>query len=238
MTCNEFRSHVAGPGASALPLPNEPSEHLAICAHCRAFFEGRQELQRQLQLIRDSAPQIPASLDAKVLGKYHEQIALARARSGQPRRTIVPLMVSWKSALVTAALVFIAWGFVGRRHMQPPMPDQAQMIVESAKPQNTSSPADTYGARVTTQKRKRRPNHARPAAAVPVAAASASLAAGFRGLMVCDALSCPETLEVIRVQLPPSFAGFASTSTTENGVVLADVLVGPDGIARGIRIVE
>ncbi len=45
-------------------------------------------------------------------------------------------------------------------------------------------------------------------------------------------------MEVIRVQLPSSVTGLAAASTSANGAVFADVLVGPDGIARGIRIVE
>jgi hypothetical protein len=62
---------------------------------------------------------------------------------------------------------------------------------------------------------------------------------GFRSLMYCDALSCPGDMDMIRVQLPASamarqVPGFIQTS----GSVTADVLVGPDGIARGIRLEE
>jgi hypothetical protein len=56
--------------------------------------------------------------------------------------------------------------------------------------------------------------------------------------MYCDQLSCAEAMEVIRVQLPTSIAGLTPGSTPTDGMVFADVLVGPDGIARGIRIVE
>jgi hypothetical protein len=57
--------------------------------------------------------------------------------------------------------------------------------------------------------------------------------------MYCDELSCPQDMEMIRVQLPSSamprqVSGFMQT----NGSVTADVLVGPDGIARGIRLEE
>jgi hypothetical protein len=62
---------------------------------------------------------------------------------------------------------------------------------------------------------------------------------GFRSLMYCDALSCSGDMDMIRVQLPASamarqVPGFIQTS----GSVTADVLVGPDGIARGIRLEE
>ena len=56
--------------------------------------------------------------------------------------------------------------------------------------------------------------------------------------MYCDELSCVDAMSVIRVQLPPFAAGFAPASMTNNDVVYADVLVGSDGIARSIRIVQ
>jgi len=56
--------------------------------------------------------------------------------------------------------------------------------------------------------------------------------------MYCDQLSCAEAMEIIRVQLPTSMAGLTPGSTATGDAVFADVLVGPDGIARGIRIVE
>ena len=55
--------------------------------------------------------------------------------------------------------------------------------------------------------------------------------------MYCDELSCDGGMEVVRVQLPSSAAGFMPVPTVGNRVVTADVLVGADGFARGIRIV-
>jgi hypothetical protein len=57
--------------------------------------------------------------------------------------------------------------------------------------------------------------------------------------MYCDALSCGEGMDMIRVQLPSIVmpgqgSGFVQTS----GSVTADVIVGPDGVARGIRFEE
>jgi len=57
--------------------------------------------------------------------------------------------------------------------------------------------------------------------------------------MYCDTLSCPEAMDVIRVQLPSTamprqVSGFIQSSKS----VTADVLIGPDGIARGIRLEE
>jgi hypothetical protein len=45
-------------------------------------------------------------------------------------------------------------------------------------------------------------------------------------------------MEVIRVQLPSPVFGMMPGSVPATGFVSADVLVGPDGVARGIRLVE
>jgi hypothetical protein len=45
-------------------------------------------------------------------------------------------------------------------------------------------------------------------------------------------------MEIIRVQLPSPVMGLTPTSARMGGAVSADILVGPDGIARGIRVVE
>jgi len=56
--------------------------------------------------------------------------------------------------------------------------------------------------------------------------------------MYCDALSCGGAMQLIRVQLPSSAAAFEPAAATPYGTIYADVLVGSDGIARGIRVVQ
>ena len=43
-------------------------------------------------------------------------------------------------------------------------------------------------------------------------------------------------MQVIRVQLRPSVAAIVPVIDSPGGIVYADVLVGADGIARGIRL--
>jgi hypothetical protein len=57
--------------------------------------------------------------------------------------------------------------------------------------------------------------------------------------MFCDELSCVGDMDVVRVQLPSAVVPRrASALPQPTGFVNADVLVGPDGIARGIRVEE
>ena len=45
-------------------------------------------------------------------------------------------------------------------------------------------------------------------------------------------------MDVVRIQLQPSEPGLLAAAQQSSNVVSADVLVGADGIARGIRIVR
>ncbi len=58
---------------------------------------------------------------------------------------------------------------------------------------------------------------------------------GFASLMYCDEMSCTGQMEVIRVELPPPVTPTAGPAAAP---VMAEMLVGADGIARGIRIVQ
>jgi hypothetical protein len=56
--------------------------------------------------------------------------------------------------------------------------------------------------------------------------------------MYCDALSCGGAMQLIRVQLSSPAAAFEPAAASPDGAIYADVLVGSDGIARGIRVVR
>jgi hypothetical protein len=53
--------------------------------------------------------------------------------------------------------------------------------------------------------------------------------------MYCDEMTCTGAFEVIRVEISPAPGHPADNAASP---VMAEVLVGADGIARGIRIVQ
>jgi len=89
---------------------------------------------------------------------------------------------------------------------------------------------------------RKKPNHAASARhadyPISIAEPDGSFPTSFKSLMYCDPFSCPGAMDVIHVQLPAPILGLMPASVRASGVVSADVLVGPDGIARGIRVVE
>src|SRR5579872_602743 len=230
MTCNEFQLVVEIAARSDSPAASEEfSEHIRECKDCRHFLETQQEVGHHLRLVRDSAPDVPVSLDSRILGNYHYQLAAATVRQSQPRPRMIPWILSWKSGVALAALVILTWVLATRKSVQSTVPREspAAAVSPPAVPL-TASNTETKSAPVIAKPRaKRLRTMQQKPSATPAVAAENALPAGFRGLMFCDALSCPQTMEMIRVELPPGFASFAPASSVTNGAVLADVLVGP-----------
>ncbi len=232
MTCEELRLYVQ----DAIRLDGEfrvDPEHLVQCAACAQFVEAQRKLGAGLRLMRQSVPQLPASLDAVVLANYRRHIrdyeSAARSTPWQ-RRFII---LSW-SAAATALVLFAALVFFSeRRSVIPGAQTHAQNLSAGSTPVTANKTA--VHPRSPNSRASHPPRPERQALSV---ATLDSPSAGFRSLMYCDELSCGGAMEVIRLQLPSSAAALAPAAGSTNGPVLADVLVGADGIVRGIRIVE
>lgn len=245
MTCQEIRAHFReGSFAGVNPAPESEAwvEHVAKCGECSRFVEEQEELAKGLLLFREGCPAVSASLDAAVLNGYRSYIAEQPRLSPAVASTmrIEPLgVLRWAAgmafALVAAAAVLLlisgGRGRVDRVSIERPRlmvsPEAAKVTSRTAEPGSIPRKLkSTVGAA----------KHA--STAIPVAPSQNWASTNFQGLMYCDQLSCPAPMDVIRVQLPSAAVGFGPTSSKASDTVYADVLVGPDGIARGIRVVE
>jgi hypothetical protein len=229
MTCQEFRLYFEDPLRCDDELRTE-LEHLAQCSECARFVESQRELGSNLRLVRESAPAFPPSLDTDVLANYRKHIVeqTRPAITLRPRRSLTVLR--WGA--VAAALVLIAVLLFIASRKEPgtiaqPQQGPAIKAPESQPVERTTQVAQPKAPSARIPKTHRR------VAFPTVATTSHPLPPGFRSLMYCDELSCGDFMEVIRVQLQPS-----APSSSYGGPVFADVLVGSDGIARGIRVVE
>ena len=224
----------------------EVAEHLLSCVECSRFVEGQRRLGDGLRLARESAPAVPASLDAAVLANY-------RGHAGEQTQTVRPSFAKrprWLPVLLwsatAVALVLVGMIALGPRHTAVPVAAKPQTAPRVANSQTVNTrvgieqeaPPSVDSRPVAAGLHRAPAETLRQPAAAPAAMPPESLPASFRGLMYCDALSCGGAMEVIRVQLPASAVALAPSSVSSGDAVYADVLVGPDGIARGIRIVE
>jgi hypothetical protein len=244
MTCVETRAYfenVAFENDQCCDHSAEVAEHVRTCADCNRFIGERSELNRRLSLVRDAAPQISSTLDSAVLANFR----------GRTERLIVsnptqlPIPVSRPSALWLGAFAAVVLGAVvlavtyrratphggAVRAPRPVMVSQSTHAVSAPPAPKEVAPV----GRIPPS------HHAKRMASAPVAALAVqhdSFPAGFASLMYCDQLSCGEPMEIIRMQLPTSIAGHPSAWPRRDSAVYADVLIGSDGVARGIRMVE
>jgi hypothetical protein len=238
MTCHELRLYFEDPLRVDAEFPGE-AEHLAHCTECARFLEARRKLGSGLRLVRESAPEPSEALEAAVLANYRAQISgggptLMRSRT---RRFTV---VAWTTA--AAAVLALA----GTLLLHPARRlETSNSKIESAQRPIAKTGTFEKGANgvpwtnAAASSPKRRLRSARQPRWDHQGATTKSPASqDFRSLMYCDALSCGGAMQLIRVQLPSSAAAFEPAAATPYGTIYADVLVGSDGIARGIRVVQ
>lgn len=246
MTCKElrwyFEDHLRD--AEVRCARGAVAEHAATCPDCSRFVAEQRELGRSLREIRESLGPVPQSVDTSVLLNYRRHMADQGTRHQvRINRKFRPRLAWSLAAIGVGVLVVVVFLLFSR---QP-------TINTAAHP--TAIPTDTVSARQAPKSpapegRRPTPKPVKARRVLPPAPERTArlpvrsvglLPEGFRSLMYCDELSCPqrEDMEMIRVQLPSSamprqVSGFLRTG----GSVTADVLVGPDGIARGIRLEE
>jgi hypothetical protein len=233
MTCQELRLYFEDPLRRDAELRPE-LEHLTHCPDCARFVEAQRELGHSLRVTRESAPAFPASLDTVVLANYRQHITEQSkpvvAICGKHGFAILGWSVAAAALALVAALLYFAEGTSTRTLAQP-------QLIRPVAPAPSLSPVATASQSSRPKSPRMVVPKTQPRPSAPTEATLTSpLPSGFRSLMYCDELSCGDVMEVIRVQLPPS--PFLITGMGGSRPISADVLVGSDGIARGIRVVE
>jgi len=216
-------------------FPGE-AEHLAHCTECARLVEARRELGAGLRLVRESAPEASEALKAAVLANYRRRITgdptLGRSRT---RRFTV---VAWTTAAAVLALAGALLLHPARRlETSNSKKESAQRpIAETGTSEKGANRVPWTNSASSPKTRLR--SARQPRRAPKVATTKTPASEDFRSLMYCDVLSCGGAMQLIRVQLPSSAAAFEPAAAPPYGAIYADVLVGSDGIARGIRVVR
>lgn len=235
MTCQELQCYLENPlrveiYAYRESLPAAVSEHLAECEECARLFEEQKALGIGLEMAREAAPEVPAEFSAKVLENYRQQIARPWDVGRRSAWSFSEPWLRWTAAAAALIVIVTIALFLG--HSRAPIVSKKiapaeKKITLAAKQENADLPKEA----VIEEKPKSAERVRRTAAN----ANGSPLPPGFTSLMYCDEMTCTGAMEVIRVELPPP-AGQAMNPAA--APVLAEVLVGEDGIARGIRILQ
>ena len=240
MNCRELESSLEySAGNGEFPrLSAEAEQHLSTCVSCRGFVDTRKELFAGLRVLREKSPKVPASLDAAVLAVYRERMAVPTLVRTGSRWRIAAL---WPVAAVAVALVIATTLFVSRphkaidSHVQPLQVKQAAPTSQSHAQEIAHKPMKEKNVAVAARQRPHVPVY-EPFSA-PASAMIQPNSQEFRSLMYCDELSCDGGMDVVRIELPTLLPELPGTSRRPR-TISADVLVGADGFARGIRIVH
>jgi hypothetical protein len=243
MNCDEllyfyFENDAALADVNRNGLPAEMAAHIRVCEDCRNFVDAQRELGARLRLLRHSVPQISTTVDSAVLVHYRRRVDRPMASTGSTparKRTRRVATIAWRGGIAAAIIVILL--LAENKTPTTAVHEHAKQATTMRQATSMSNKLPGDGETIHPLRRPS-PTHRTRRRETGVPVMSNSLPSGFQSLMYCDQLSCAGTMDVIRMQLPASAADSMPASETGNGTVLADVLVGADGIARGIRIVE
>jgi len=244
MNCRDVHTYFEQQEPSPkLSSDTEMANHISGCDSCRHFLEIRKDICARLCLLRYSVPNVSGSLDASVIANYRQAMTARQTASTPSRRTSLNRL--WPLGVTTAAvLVVLAAALVMRKPRNPAKPNLGPLPTGSVARVDQPEPAksrrsvarpkkNAYVAKNVTPKA---PGAKHLPAAVPAFRPDDSQE--FRSLMYCDELACDGGMNVVRVQLPALPSGFSPAASAGARPVSAEVLVGADGFARGIRIVH
>ena len=256
MTCREFTEAAEALTPSQLRLMQAEgdvlSAHAGECAPCGRWLESQRLLGSALQVLRDqtagreAGPKVEqAVLQAFRMQGFEPVAAVAPERAAPAAWKLSRFFEVGAYAAVAAALivgVFLGEQMWRDRHVQPSGVQTAR-APQQVRPDATA-PADSgkqsaigmeeiahkadHSGMITTATAggRRLPSNAR-------AAATDVDRQGFVALMFCDPLICSGEEQVIRMELP----GNGATAEGSQPVI-ADVVVGDDGLVRAMRIVN
>jgi len=263
MTCREFMDAAETLTPSqmlrAAADDGQVAAHARECAGCGKWVESQRRLGAALQTLRASTEQSEAGpeVEAAVMAAFRSR-GFAPKVVAMPERTPPVLGRLHRffevGAYAAVAAALIVGLFLGARLLRDkqtdshPTPaqtasapaavategkaevaatDTGSAAVKSAEIVATTSPVRAVGVRSVTTAAK--------AAADTATETNANERAGYTAVMLCDPLICSGDEQVVRMELPATAAGADGSSGRS---VLADVVIGEDGLVRAMRIVN
>lgn len=243
MSCRIVQKKIeAGVHLSILAGDDAMSRHLDECVECSAYIEARRLLLQRLQWLANAERQARPEFEQKVLERY-------RARFGKPVNTdfaLEPRPSAWKRlpAWVTVAASLALLILINTTFQEPNSSPRVSVVPEAAAPsgastiQKVESPLDLNP--IARAQRARRAKHHVQAAetsatmerrAQPLRQSDNERAGieTFRPLVYCDNVTCNGPMQVVQVKIGRG---------GEVPPLKAELLVGMDGVARAIRVVN
>jgi hypothetical protein len=256
MTCREFKRTAVSLTLWELSRPRDEQilEHADDCPKCGAWLFRQGSVASAMQTLQ-------ARTAEREAGPHVERALLRMFRQDpfdatQPAAALRSAPIAWRlsrffeaGAYVAVAAAILVGVFLGVRLLEQrsatgPVQSQSAPVAPVPQTQSVESPARqetraTMQARPVTSARRNLAVH--PVFQNKKAGKSTSVAVTqndedpeYVSLMFCDPLSCGSDAQVVRMELPA--AGAATDHDAQP--LVADVVVGYDGVVRAMRIVN
>jgi len=240
-----------------LPAEEQPlSAHAGECRSCREWLESHRLLGNALHALSSetAAQQAGPQVEQALLQAFRKQ-DFATQVVGMPQRAASSLWTLSRvfeyGAYAAVAAALAVGVFLGVRVLRDQQNKPAAVQAKVTAPQTSGSSASATNVKSGAVERptnvaveKIAPSVAvrnslvgeKRSVPAKVRSETTSETAGYVPLMLCDPLICSGDEQVIRMELP--VMGSASADGSSGQTVLADVLIGEDGLIRGMRIVN
>jgi hypothetical protein len=253
MKCHEFNERATELTLAELAALKDEQllTHERECADCRSWLQQRQALTGAMHELRSHTATLDAGVEVErsVLRAFRQSSPATREPETQPFAFALNRLFGWGAYAAVAAAIAVGLGLgvwywqhsqqATQSAAQPPLHSVQQTV--SAK--NDSSEPVT-AAQSTPEAPVKTPQSARVVVADKSTArtersdqslSQLAQAQGYVPLMLCDPLSCSGDEQVVRMEIPASAVeGYGNGSEP----LMADVVVGDDGLVHAIRIVQ
>jgi hypothetical protein len=261
MNCEDFNeiiSELADGKPMAVSIRDAGVSHVALCADCAAKLANARAVSSTLMLAAGAeSEEAPARIKSSLMA------AFAAREQAEPVANNVVYLASrrkldwWTATTVAAAAAVILfavilpfWRSASAPTNQPPQiaENAPPVVVPTAAPSPTEKPAPVTNPNSTDKGRggsrkprvSREPNrHATSVGEIETVARNTSTE--FLPLTYLASATAIDTGTIVRVQLSKSALvrlGLPINIESTNESVRADVVIGDDGVARAIRLVN
>lgn len=250
MKCGDFEKlipQLAGRGLIEAGKQAAALRHVETCASCAAKLADERVLLSGVRAVRaELANEVaPAHLEQTLLHAFRERVAAlpTTVAGSRPEASVLvslpqrsKVRVNWKVAAIAAVILLAtsvgAIVFVRSFREEEAPPQQVEIpqpVPNSAAPTEKPNDESDQVAQAPTPRRRAKP---RP---------HVETVTEYFPLIAGDDLDLLEFDQVVRVELTPAAlreVGLPASYATEGDFVMADLVLGRDGIARAIRFVR
>ena len=253
MNCSEFQhiSHELARNQVEGRDKIEALAHAGECPRCAEYLEQERRLSLKLGFLSQAlhTQEAPQRLESVLLSAFREHVAPTDENGSVPLHAGPRFWAHQKfwgwgaTAAVLAAVIALAVVIHSRRNSHNEIPS-ASVMPPATSVQENSSPATAEQQDQSQQPAIRAVRHrhdVNPRVRSVRNEGTTTVAdnSGFVPLIYCDELNCATPGEIVRMEIPASSLPMMGlVSDNRSGPVRADVVVGEDGIARAIRLVD